>query len=174
MGNADPIKSISCRLQPHPNRNRAIQEGVQKLDSKVGVSLRTFSREVEELREWMAQSIESQSAQAGREKNVNEGRFSEVKAQLKGLRRYVVGVEEVIQTKFPPRRGGTAAFTDSPIQGQDSPRVVEGSISVRRTRETSSAAASSSVVQPTDSNSSGRQQFSQCTALNCSGKRHSL
>ena len=49
------------------DRAQAAQEELQSLDSRADVSLRAFSREVEELHGWMTQSIEGHSAQAARE-----------------------------------------------------------------------------------------------------------
>ena len=115
------------------DQSRAIQEDIQKLDSKVEVSLRAFSREVEELWKWMAQSIEGQSAQAGREKEVIRGRFSEAKAQMKGLRSNALAVGSFIHAKFPSRRGGASGPTDSPKQGQSSPRIIDGPTSFCKT-----------------------------------------
>ena len=77
-----------------------MQEDSQRLDSKVEVSLRAFSREVEELQGWMTQSIESHSAQAAREREVTRGRFSEVKSEMTGLRSYVLAVESFLNAKF--------------------------------------------------------------------------
>ena len=70
-----------------------MQEDTQRLDSKVEVSLRAFSREVDELRDWMTQSIEGQSSQAGREKEVSRGRLNEVKSQMRdeGYEAFKVG-----------------------------------------------------------------------------------
>ena len=65
-------RAIQTHSHPSPvtsaNQSRIFQEDIQRLDSKVEVSLRAFSREVEELREQMTQSIEGQASQASREK----------------------------------------------------------------------------------------------------------
>ena len=69
------VSAVERAIQTHSNPSPAtsseqIQEDIRRLDSKVGVSLRAFSREVEELREWMTQSIEGHSSQAARERKV--------------------------------------------------------------------------------------------------------
>ena len=93
----------------------------------------------------MTQPIEGHSSQAAREKVVIQGRLSEIKSQMRGLRSHVLAVDEFLNTKFHTRRGAPAR-TDSPRQRQDSPRVVEGSTSVRQARATSSAAAAAAAA----------------------------
>ena len=71
----DRVAEVGRAMQTHSNssppavsdRTHAVQEELQSLDSKVDVSLRAFSREVEDLREWMTQSIEGRSTQATRD-----------------------------------------------------------------------------------------------------------
>ena len=72
------VTEVERATQTHSNaspetssdQSRAIQEDFQRLDSKVELSLRAFSREVEELRGWMTQSIAGHSTQAIRERDV--------------------------------------------------------------------------------------------------------
>ena len=59
------VTELERAIQTLPNsspatsseQSRVVQEDIRRLDSRVEVSLRAFSREVEELREWMTQAI---------------------------------------------------------------------------------------------------------------------
>ena len=62
--------SNSSPIQTHSNSSPA-PEDIQGLDSKIGVSLRAFSHEVEEWG-WMTQTIEGQASQADRERKCCE------------------------------------------------------------------------------------------------------
>ena len=86
---------------------------------------------------------------------MTRGRFREAKAQLKGLRTYVVAVEELIQTKFLPRRSGTTGSADSPRQDQWSLRIVDRPTSAKQPHASSAAVSSSATQVPTPTPAQG-------------------
>ena len=69
---------------------------------------------MDELREGTAQSIEGQTAQA---RSLKEWIRSKSADQLKGLKEFVLAVEQFLHRKFPPQHGGASALNDGPRQG---------------------------------------------------------